>query len=138
MKRSTLIAICFAASLLLLLFLLDGWPALRFRGDGRFTGGPVFGYKIAMQGIPFYTAKEYTFRCHGVPTEDMSLQLYAEGKSGDDRNELTHLGTTIDARLTDGNGKIICQAIGLPHDGQDDNNWVLMSGSDVAAFWHKR
>jgi hypothetical protein len=81
-----------------LLWLADEYPSLRFRGDAKFSGGPILGYQIKMRPIPFNQAGEYVFNFRGIPNEEMSLLLYAEGKSHENREELTHLDTTLDAR----------------------------------------
>jgi hypothetical protein len=84
------------ASIILMLWLADEYPALRFRGDASFSGGPVFGYSIKMRCIPFYRPGEYVYHLRGPPNEEMSLQLYANEKSDKDRGELTSLGTTLE------------------------------------------
>jgi hypothetical protein len=125
-----------------IILLADEYPALRFRGDGRFSGGPVFGYWIRFRRVPFYVPGEYIFHFRGMPKEEMSLQLYAEGKSLDNEAELTHLGTTIEARLIDQNGHMVCEAVGSPLVGRgkiDDDNpkgWVTMLSFDEAAYWN--
>lgn len=140
----------------LALLFADEYPALRFRGDGHFSGGPVFGYWIRVQPIPFYRDGEYVFHFRGMPNEEMSLHLYAEGKSNDNRTELTNLSTQIEARMVDQNGRVVCHANGviptenepcddcktgckIPTDEEIDarmqREWVLMSGPD-AAYWH--
>jgi len=123
-------------SLIALLWIADEYPWFRFRGDAKFSGGPLLGYEIKMRPIPFNQAGEYVFHFRGIPNEDMSLQLYAEGKSGKDREELTRLDTTLNALLVDQNGRVVCQASGMPREGQNDHIWVLMSGGSEAAFWH--
>lgn len=132
----------------------DEYPAMRFRGDGKFSGGPVFGYWIRMQKIPFSRPGEYRFHFRGMPNEEMSLQLYAEGKSDDDRSELTNLNTHLEALLVDQQGHSVCHGIGIvpiEHDPCDDckvlsdqeieakrqKEWVLTSGPDDAAYWHE-
>jgi hypothetical protein len=50
MKPKRLVLIAVLAVPLLLVF-ADEYPALRFRGDGRFSGGPVFGYWIRLEPI---------------------------------------------------------------------------------------
>jgi hypothetical protein len=119
-----------------LLFLADVYPALRFRGDAKFSGGPVFGCEIKMRPIPFYGPGEYVFYFRGLPDEEMSLQLYTEGKTDKNREELTHLGTTISALLVDQNGRVVCEGSGMPRDGQNERIWVVMSSGLEAAFWH--
>jgi hypothetical protein len=130
------IALIVAVSAVALLWFADEYPALRFRGDGRFSGGPVFGYSIKLRRIPFNQAGEYVFHFRGLPNEEMSLQLYAEGKTDNDREELTHVDTTLGALLVDHNGRIVCQATGMPRDGQNEHIWVVMSSGLEAAFWH--
>ena len=125
-----------AIALIALLCFADEYPALRFRGDGKFSGGPVFGYWIRFRPIPFYQVGEYVFHFRGMPNEEMSLQLYAEGKTDSDRDELTHLGTTLGALLVDQNGRVVCQATGVARDGQNEHIWVVMSSGLEAAFWH--
>jgi len=120
----------------LLLLFADEYPALRFRGDGKFSGGPIFGYSIKMRRIPFYQPGEYVFHFRGMPNEEMSLHLHAEGKTYRDREELTHLETTLDALLVDQNGRVVCQATGMAREGQNEHIWVLMSRGDEEAFWH--
>jgi hypothetical protein len=112
------------------------YPLLRFHGDAWIWGGPGFGYRIKMRPIPFNQAGEYVFHFRGIPNEEMSLQLYAEGNGDENREELTHLGTTLEALLVDQDGRIICQASGIPGEGNNDHIWVLMSGGDEAAYWH--
>src|SRR5260370_1664772 len=99
-----------AFAVLLLLLFADEYPALRFRGDGRFSGGPVFGYWIRLGPIPFHRTGEYVFHLRGMPNEEMSLQLYAEGKTGDSRSELTNLNTQLEALLLDQNRRTLCRA----------------------------
>ena len=144
------------AGVIALLCFADEYPALRFRGDGHLSGGPVFGYWIRLRPIPFYQAEEHVFHFRGMPNEELSLQLYAEGKSDDNRRELTNLNTEIEATLVDQNRRVVCQASGVvpkesdPCDCKDDckvwtdaeiearrqKEWVLMSGWD-AAYWHE-
>ena len=84
MKTSLIVAISAVA----LLWFADGYPAVRFRGDGRISGGPILGYQIKFQKIPFYQAGEYVFHFRGVPHEELALELHAEGKGSDNEPEL--------------------------------------------------
>lgn len=135
----------------LLLLLADEYPALRFRGDGQFSGGPVFGYSIQLRQVPFYRAGEYVFHLRGMPSREMTLQLYVEGKSSvDNRLELTNLNTQVEALLVDQNGRVICQAAGmiepchyckiLPDKETGPSiqkEWMLISGPHAPAYWHE-
>jgi hypothetical protein len=133
-SKKVVLVVVFAVSLLLLF--ADEYPALRFRGDGHFSGGPVFGYWIELQKIPFYQPGEYIFHFHGMPHEEMALELRAEGKSSRDEAEL-RVKTIIEASIVDQKGRSICQASGPPLEhGQNPNGWVLMLGGDEAAYWH--
>ena len=67
-KKVALITIL---ALPVLLVFADEYPALRFRGDGQFSGGPVFGYWIRWKAIPFGQAGEYIFHFRGMPNEEM-------------------------------------------------------------------
>jgi hypothetical protein len=136
MSRAKKAALTVTLLVIALLWFADEYPALRFRGDAKFSGGPVLGYQIKMRPIPFYKAGEYVFHFRGLPNEELTLQLYAEGKTDENREELTHLDTTLDALLLDQTGHIVCQASGMPRDGQNEHIWVVMSSSSGAAFWH--
>src|SRR5712692_9768104 len=106
MKLSAKKVLLFTAiAVIVVLCFADEYPALRFRGDGKFSGGPVFGYEIRLRSIPFYKAGEYMFHFRGIPHEEMSLLLRTEGKKylnpayegspQDDYHELTYLQTAI-------------------------------------------
>src|SRR5277367_1751458 len=69
MKTALIAAVSAAA----LLCFADEYPALRFRGDGRISGGPILGYQIEFQKIPFYQDGEYVFHFRGVPHEELAL-----------------------------------------------------------------
>lgn len=118
------------------LWFADEYPLLRFRGDATFSGGPVFGYFIKMRPIPFAQPGQYIFHFRGLPNQKMSLLLYAQGKTGKNREELTHLGTEIDAFLSDQTGHAVCKATGpLTPYGLGHGGWILMSAVDEAAYW---
>ena len=132
-KRAVLTAVF---AVLLLLFVADEYPALRFRGDGHFSGGPVFGYSIRLRPIPFYQSGEYVLHLQGMPSQEWSLWLHAEGTSHDDLSELasilTHLNTQVEALLSDQDGRVMCRAraIEAPFKG-----WGKV-GTE-AIYWHE-
>ena len=136
MSRTKKTVLAVVVSLIALLWIADEYPWFRFRGDAKLSGGPVLGYEVKMPPIPFNRAGEYFFHFRGIPNEDMSLQLYAEGKSDKDREELTRLDTTLDALLVDQNSRVVCQAAGMSREGQNGHIWMLMSGGSEALFWH--
>jgi hypothetical protein len=141
------IAMIVLISTIAFLFFADEYPAMRFRGDGKFGGGPVLGYEIRLRSIPFYKAGEYVFHFRGMPNEEMSLLLYTQGKKflyvsdehpPDDGYELTHLKTAIEATLVDRQGRTVCSGTGLPLHGDingNPNGWILQGG-DPAAYYH--
>jgi hypothetical protein len=132
MKASLIVA----ASAFALLWFANEYPALRFRGDGKISGGPIFGYQVEFQKIHFYQTGEYSYRFRGVPHEEFVLELHAEGK-GDDNDAELRVKTIIEAAIVDQKGRSICQASGPPLEhGQNPNGWVLMLGGDEAAYWH--
>jgi hypothetical protein len=111
----------------------------------------VFGYWIRLKAIPFGQAGEYSFHFRGLPNEEMSLQLYAEGKTHENRSELTNLSTQLEALLVDQNGRMVCHGVGVvPKEGvpcqdckvwtdeeiaaRNQREWVLMSGSEDAYY----
>jgi hypothetical protein len=131
------IALIMVVSTIAVLWCADEYPALRFHGDARFSGGPVFGYTLRMRSIPFYQAGEYVFHFRGMPNEEMSLQLYPENKTDKDELELKHLETTLEAGLVAQDGRIVCEASGRPlKSGSNANGWVLMVRGDEVAYWH--
>src|SRR5579863_4216010 len=96
MKRTTKkIALATILALPLLLVVADEYPALRFRGDGQFSGGPVFGYWVRLKPIPFWQEGEYG------------------------RSALTNLSTQLEAVLTDQKGRVVCAGAGVvPKEGE--------------------
>lgn len=129
------------AAIIFMLWLADEYPALRFRGDGSFSGGPVFGYSIKMRRVPLYQPGQYVYHLRGLPDDEMSLLLYAEGKSANEA-EITRVGTNIEASFADQAGRIVCQASGSPLIGagkRDDRNprgWITMLSPYEAAYWN--
>jgi hypothetical protein len=130
------IALLATVAVVVLLVFADEYPAMRFRGDGKISGGPVLGYLIEFHKIPFYQSGEYVFHFRGVPHEELALELHAEGKGSNDEAEL-RVKTIIEAAIVDETGRSVCQASGPPLDhGQNASGWVLMLGGDEAAYWH--
>jgi hypothetical protein len=136
MSRTKKAVLTVVLSTLALLLFADEYPFLRFRGDARFSGGPILGYQIKMLPIPFNQAGQYIFHFRGLPDEELTLKLYPEGKTTENSEELTHLDTILEALLVDQNKHIVCQASGMPRDGENEHIWVVMSRGFEVAFWH--
>jgi hypothetical protein len=112
------------------------YPALRFHGDGRFSGGPVFGFRIDLRPIPFYQAGEYVFHFHGLPEEKMSVVVYAQGESPKDLPALAALETRLEGRLVDQDGHTLCHGTGVPRYNRKEHiQWVVEGERDVIVFW---
>ena len=109
-KKAALIAVI---AVIGLLWAADEYPALRFRGDARISGGPILGYQIEFRKIPFYQAGEYVFHFRGAPHEELALELNAEGNGSDNETEL-RVKTIIEAEIVDQKGRSICLASGPP------------------------
>jgi hypothetical protein len=118
------------------------WSGLLYRGDGKLSDNLFFypRYKLKFAEIPLNEAAEYHFHFKGAPDEDMALVLYVKGDLADhdSRHSLVNYPASIDARLTDGKGNVVCHASGRPADSNSDGVWVLMGGSGVAGYWHYR
>jgi hypothetical protein len=127
--------------LLLLAFTEWGpWRTLLYRGDGKFSDELFFypRYWVRFADISLDQPSEHHFHFRGIPNEQMSLILYIKGDHSkwEDRHALDTLPVTIDAKLTDGNGNVACNASGRPADANEDGIWVLMSGPGEAGYWH--
>jgi hypothetical protein len=138
-KRNYLLAILGTLALLILIA-WSPWSALFFRGDGKFSDELIFypRYWVRFADIPLNEVGEHHFRFRGIPHEEMSLILYFKGITArwENRESLMNFQATIEAKLTDGQGKIACHASGRPADGNRDGIWILMSGPGEAGFWH--
>lgn len=133
LSRKKIVFITVAAVLLI----IDRYPLLRFRGDGKLSGGPVLGYWIRMRKIPLAETGEYMFHFRGVPNEDMDLQLYAQGISLANGSQIADLKTYIEVSLRDQSGRVICEASGSPSETDRPKKWVTMMGPDEAAYWNE-
>ncbi|HEY6387037.1 MAG TPA: hypothetical protein VIX91_15280 [Candidatus Acidoferrum sp.] len=132
-KKAALIAVI---AVIGLLWAADEYPALRFRGDGKISGGPILGYQIEFRKIPFYEPGEYAFHFRRAPREELILELHTEGKGSNDEAEL-RVKTIIEASIVDQAGRSLCRASGQPLEhGQNPNGWVLMLAGNDAAYWH--
>ena len=123
-------------TILLIILAAYEFPLLRFHGNAWIWGGPGLGYQIRMRAIPLNQPGVYEFHFRGIPDGDMSLMLYADGKTGENREELTRFQTRIGAVLIDQHGNIICRASTTTGTGQADQIWNLESSYQEAAFWN--
>jgi hypothetical protein len=139
-KRWKYLLVTLGTLLSLILIAWSPWSALLYYRDGKFSDGLFFypRYSVRFAEIPLNEHSEYHFRFRGMPSEEMSLILYVKGHGPDwgNRNFLTSFPATIEAKLTDGNGSVVCFAYGRPADANREGVWVLMSGQDEVGYWH--
>jgi hypothetical protein len=126
--------------LVLTLVAWSPWSGLLYCGDGKLSDNLFFypRYKLKFADIPLNEVNEYHFHFTGAPHEEMGLVLYVKGglTDWDYRHSLLNFPASIDAKLTDGKGNIVCHASGRPADANSDGVWVLMFGPGVAGYWH--
>jgi hypothetical protein len=92
----------------------------------------------ALQSFPLDQPGEHVFHFRQAQGGEMTLFLEVEGRRGErDREELTHLGLTIEVSLVDHSGHTVCHAVGSPSDGVSNDHWVVKASHDDAAFWHR-
>ena len=63
-KKMTLALV---AGLIMLLWFADEYPAIRFSGDARFSGGPIFGYlfrSMRLENTSFISEACLMRKCH--------------------------------------------------------------------------
>ncbi len=92
-----------------------------------------------LQSFPLDQPGEHIFHFRQAQKGEMTLLLEVEGsRHGEqDRQELAHLGLTIEVTLTNHNGRTVCHAIGSPGDGMSNDHWVVTTSGGEAAFWHR-
>jgi hypothetical protein len=93
----------------------------------------------SLQSFPLGQPGEHVFHFRQARKGVMTLLLEVEGpRRGErERQELTHLGLTIEVKLIDHNGRTVCHATGSPGDGVGDDHWIVTMGNGKAAFWHR-
>jgi hypothetical protein len=126
--------------IMLILVAWSPWSGLLYRGDGKLSDNLFFypRYRLKFAEIPLSEANEYHFHFKGAPHEEMGLVLYVKGglADWDYRHSLVNFPASIDAKLTNGKGNVVCHASGRPADANSEGVWVLMSGPGVAGYWH--
>lgn len=92
-----------------------------------------------LRSFPLDEPGEYVFHFRQAQKGEMALLLEVEGPlHGErDRQELAHLGLTIEATLVNQGGHTVCHVSGSPSDGVTTDHWVVAAGHGRAAFWHR-
>jgi len=110
-----------------------------FRGAEPMRDTGVFSYPryyATLGDIPLVQAGHYTFNFAGLPSENMTLQLYVMGGPETNIGLLRELTTEVSAYIVDSQDKRICSATGTPSRSDPSAKWVLMSNGLNQAFWH--
>ena len=142
-RKKLILTVTLSVLALLILSAWSPWNSFRYHGDGKFSDGGFFSYPryvVTFADIPLYEISEHRFHFRGLPNEEMTLILFVKDRSVDtdaDRRPLEQLKTTIEATLTDDQGKEACHGLGQPSAGNGDGMWVLMSGGE-SGYWHWR
>jgi len=100
----------------LILIAWSPWSALLYRGDGKFSDDLFLypRYWVSFAEIPLNEPGEHHFHFRGMPNEEMRLILYVKGDLANwkNRNYLTSFPASIEAKMTDGKGDVVCHAFG--------------------------
>ena len=102
------------------------------------TGIPEADEYPALQSFPLNHPGEYVFHFRQAEKGEMTLLLEVEGplRGERERDELAHLGLTIEVTLINSERHVVCRAVGSPMDNMSPDNWVVSAGHGKAAFWH--
>jgi hypothetical protein len=118
-------------------------PVWSYRGPGTMRDHGVLGYPRYELKLPSMSVddKYRSFSFTGVPSEDMSLQLYVVGATIETLAPLEKWRTQITAQLFEEATplvprRVLCSATGSPSEGQKDGRWVVTGSYIHAAFWH--
>jgi len=142
-RGKLLLTVTLSAVTFLVFSACSAWRSFRYHGDGQISDGGFFSnprYVVTFSDISLNEVGESRFHFRGLPNEEMTLILYVKNRpvnTWEDREPLERLKTTIEAILTDDQGKEVCHASGQPGSGNRDGMWVLMSGGE-AGYWHWR
>jgi hypothetical protein len=100
-------------------------------------------YELKLPGIS--TEDKYTsFSFAGVPSEEMTLELYIVDATLDKLDKpLAALDTQITAHLFDEATplvprRVLCSATGSPSTASRDSRWVATGNYEFVALWHSR
>lgn len=111
-------------------------PVSSYKGPGTMRDYGLLSY-------PRYD-KNRNFTFAGVPSEEMSLQLYIVGATIDRlETPLAKLSTQITAQLFEEATpttprRVLCSATGSPAGASMDSRWVMTGNYTFAALWHAR
>lgn len=108
------------------------------RSVGRPTDTPRNDEYTDLRSFPLDQPGEHVFHFRQAQGGEMTLLLEVEGHHDErDRQELTHLGLTIEASLVNHSGHSVCHAVGSPGEGMSADHWVVAASHEDAAFWHR-
>ena len=120
-------------------------PVWSYRGPGTMRDYGVLGYPRYELKLPSMSVddKYRSFSFTGVPSEEMSLQLYIVGATIETLAPLEKWQAQITAQLVEEATpviprRVLCSATGSPSVGQRDGRWVVTGSNIHAALWHAR
>jgi hypothetical protein len=123
---------------LLLLIVLVFVCSSQTRSTAQPPALPAIDHFPALQAFSLNESGEHVFHFRADQNGEMTLLLEIEGSPGEpDRQKLTHLRMTMEAKLVNHAGHTVCQAVGSPKDGVSADSWVLRTSRGEAAFWHR-
>jgi hypothetical protein len=138
--RNVLLAFSVLIVLTVIVYWFTSYNPKEFRGAGPMKDDGFFSYyryHAPVGYIPFAQSDTYKFQFSGLPSEIMVLQFYIPHHSTSNKELLENLSTTLNAKIVDASGNVICNAQGSPSANLREKKWVLMSSSTFAAYWHK-
>jgi hypothetical protein len=141
LKRIAPIGVVILALTVVVLFVPH--PVWSYRGPGTMRDYGLLSYPRYELKLPSISVddKHRSFSFTGVPSEEMSLQLYVVGATIETLTPLTKLRTQITAQLFEEATplmprRVLCSATGSPSEGPRDSRWVVTGSYMHAAFWH--
>jgi hypothetical protein len=121
-------------------------PVSSYKGPGTMRDYGLLSYPRYELKLPSISVddKNRNFTFAGVPSEEMSLQLYIVGATIDRlETPLAKLSTQITAQLFEEATpttprRVLCSATGSPAGASMDSRWVMTGNYTFAALWHAR
>ena len=116
-----------------------------YSGPGTMLDGGILSYPRYRLELPRVEVNQslQRFTFTGVPSEEMSVQLYLPGYTMDDIEKLRRVHLRITTRLFEvatavAPERLVCSATGTPDSAAMDSRWVVTGSHDSAALWHCR
>jgi hypothetical protein len=114
-----------------------------YSGPGTMRDDGILSYPRYRLELPrvgvVESLQRFTFT--GVPSQEMSVQLYLPGFTMEDIEQLRRVHLRITTRLFEeataaSPRRLLCSATGTPDGMAMDSRWVVTGSYDSAALWH--